>query len=210
MIILGIDTSSRAGSAALIEDGEIREEVAGEAGISFSRGLLAMVDSLLARHRLSLPSLSALAVACGPGSFTGIRIGLASAHGMALASGVPVVGVSTLEAIARVGGRDGEVVPVINAENGKVYHARFAVRGGNAKRITEDALGESSALPSDAPRVGAEWPAERIITRSVAAGAALCAGKWIREGRAPGRAPAVPNYVRQSAAEKNIMPPTEG
>lgn len=204
MMILGIDTSSKSGSAALVEGEEIREEIIAGPGISFSRGLLAMVDGLLARHGIPPRSLSAVAVARGPGSFTGIRIALATAQGISLASGVPLAGVDTLEAIVRAWGRDGMAAPVIDAGNGNAYHARFNVHNGHAERLSGDALSAAASLPGDIPRVGAAWPAEHIITRSVAAGAALCASRRFAGGLTPGWASAVPNYVQPGPAEKNV------
>jgi tRNA threonylcarbamoyladenosine biosynthesis protein TsaB len=113
MLILAFDTATDAATSALVDDGEVLGE-----RVSRAQTLLEDVDALLRQGGASPRSLDALAVGIGPGSFTGVRVGLATARGLALALGVPVAGVSTLDALAA--GAPG-AVPVIDARRREVF-----------------------------------------------------------------------------------------
>src|SRR5262245_52075822 len=100
---------------------------------SHARTLLPLIDAALAAAGVGLRQLDLLAVSIGPGSFTGLRIGLSVAKGLALATGLPVVGVPTLEAYAlHVGPRPGLICPVLDARKGEVYGAVFRWQGGES------------------------------------------------------------------------------
>ncbi|MFQ6110542.1 MAG: tRNA (adenosine(37)-N6)-threonylcarbamoyltransferase complex dimerization subunit type 1 TsaB [Nitrospinota bacterium] len=138
MILLALDTSTpRAGVALASEEGPLGE-LQSTSPLSHSRRILKMVDALLSALGLRLGEVEALACGLGPGSFTGLRIGLATAKGLALSLGVPLVGVSTLEAMASAAGSSGEVCPLIDAKKGEVFCARFRAEGGELMRLTED------------------------------------------------------------------------
>jgi tRNA threonylcarbamoyladenosine biosynthesis protein TsaB len=112
-VVLALDTATPAASVALLHDGEVVGE-----RLSTASTVLADADALLQAARLSARDLDALVLGTGPGSFTGLRIGLAGARGLALSLGLPVAGVSTLEALAAaVPG----AVPVLDARRGEVY-----------------------------------------------------------------------------------------
>jgi tRNA threonylcarbamoyladenosine biosynthesis protein TsaB len=113
MLILAFDTATDVATSALVSDGEVLGERA-----SIAVTLLEDVDALLRQAGAHTTELEGLAVGIGPGSFTGIRIGLATARGLALALGTPAAGVSTLEALAA--GAPG-AVPVIDARRGEVF-----------------------------------------------------------------------------------------
>jgi tRNA threonylcarbamoyladenosine biosynthesis protein TsaB len=113
MLILAFDTATDAATSALVRDGE----VLGERRSTAVR-VLADVDELLSEAGLSPTDVSALAVGTGPGSFTGVRIGLAVARGLALALAVPVAGVSTLAALAAGAP---EAVPVVDAKRNELF-----------------------------------------------------------------------------------------
>jgi tRNA threonylcarbamoyladenosine biosynthesis protein TsaB len=113
MLILAFDTATDVATSALVDDGEVLGE-----RVSRAQTLLEDVDALLRQGGATPRALDALAVGTGPGSFTGVRVGLATARGLALALGVPVAGVSTLDALAA--GAPG-AMPVIDARRREVF-----------------------------------------------------------------------------------------
>jgi tRNA threonylcarbamoyladenosine biosynthesis protein TsaB len=151
MRILGIDTAIPMASVALVEDGElIAEEIVskrcpkGTAGQPLGNHagiILPLIQALFEKTDSTIQKLAAIAVSIGPGSFTGLRIGLATAKGIAYESGIPLVGVSTLHAhAARVGHFDGLVGSVLDARKGEVYMALFSSHQTGVTRLTPDAL----------------------------------------------------------------------
>jgi tRNA threonylcarbamoyladenosine biosynthesis protein TsaB len=150
MMILGIDTATATASVALVEDGKLVGEEIRRAGKqsdrfpSEGRGnhaetLLPMVGTVLKKAGISLSDLSAFAVSIGPGSFTGLRIGLSTVKGLAYGWEVPVVGVPTLLAVAaRVTGWDGLVCPLLDARKKEVYAALFRKEAETLERLSED------------------------------------------------------------------------
>ncbi len=113
MLILAFDTATGRATSALVDDGELLGE-----RVSTTVTLLADLDALLRQAGAHVGDVQALAVGTGPGSFTGIRIGLAAARGLALALGIPVAGVSTLDALAAGGAG---ALPVIDAKRREVF-----------------------------------------------------------------------------------------
>ena len=153
MRILGIDTATADASVALIENRKlVAEEIqsktakSSDGKIAQPRGnhaeiVLPLIQSLLARAQTAAADLSGIAISIGPGSFTGLRIGLATAKGIAYACGLPLVGVSTLHAnAARVTGFDGIVCSLLDARKSEVYFALFRSNGEGLERLTEDAM----------------------------------------------------------------------
>ncbi len=139
MRILALETSAKAVSAAVTEDGRLLASAYQATGLTHSRTLMPMVEAMLANAELSLSECDAVAVARGPGSFTGIRIGVAAAKGLAFGADKPVVGVSTLEAMAwNVAFADGRVVCAMDARRGQIYNAVFQARGGTLSRLCPD------------------------------------------------------------------------
>jgi tRNA threonylcarbamoyladenosine biosynthesis protein TsaB len=130
MIIVSLDTSSAAGSAALLRDGVILGERAGDPSRTHGERLPAELMSLLDEHRIALGAISLFAVAIGPGSFTGLRVGIATIQGLALANDKLVTPVSTFEALAwRAGGSADAVATWIDAHRGEVFATLFASDG---------------------------------------------------------------------------------
>lgn len=131
-LFLGIDTSTPRGGIALVGGGVVRAEINFDGFVSPSRRLLASIHFVLDTTRVRLADLAGVAVTVGPGSFTGIRVGLATARGLALATGLPVVGVSTLAALAAAaGGSADQVAAWLDAGRGEVYAGSYRRAGEN-------------------------------------------------------------------------------
>ena len=153
MRILGIDTATSIASVALVEDGNsIAEELHDrrratieaatvQLGANHTEFILPSIQSLLDKTHTALSSLSGIAVTVGPGSFTGLRIGLATVKGLAYECGTPVVGVSTLHShAARVRNFSGLIVSLLDARKSEVYVAFFRRDGEDLRRMTGDAV----------------------------------------------------------------------
>jgi tRNA threonylcarbamoyladenosine biosynthesis protein TsaB len=130
MFILAVDTTTPSGSVALLRDGELLGEFDLESPSTHSARLLRSVDLLLQANSLEIQGIEAFAVAAGPGSFTGIRIGLSAVKALAFASGRVVAPVSTLEALAsKIASPPVRLAcPVLDAKKGEIYAALFEVR----------------------------------------------------------------------------------
>ena len=150
MKILALETSAKAVSAAVSEDGKILASGYQDTGLTHSRTLMPIVEHILKNTGLSLSDMDAIAVAAGPGSFTGIRIGVAAAKGLAFAAEKPAVGVSTLAAMARnVAFCDGLVVCAMDARRQQVYNALFEAKDGRLTRLTPDRAISLEALAEE-------------------------------------------------------------
>ena len=126
MHVLGIETATSIASVAIVNADQVISELEQPMRGSHARTLLPLIDAALAAAQFELGGLDLIAVSIGPGTFTGLRIGLSVAKGLALATGLPVVGVPTLEAYAhRAGVRPGLLCPVLDARKGEVYGAAF-------------------------------------------------------------------------------------
>ena len=228
MLILAFETSAKAASVALLEDGKLLGENYQNTGLTHSQTLLQMCEDLLASCGKTVKDITAVAVANGPGSFTGVRIGVAAAKGFAWGAELPCYGVSTLEAMAEsLGVYDGYVVPTMDARRNQTYTAIFRAEGGKLTRILEDSaisfaeLGEKLEncekpifLVGDGAvlcyntlegRVsGLVLPPEhRMHQRAV--GVALAAQKQITAGEIGDGASLTPNYLRLSQAERERL-----
>jgi tRNA threonylcarbamoyladenosine biosynthesis protein TsaB len=150
MRILGLDTSISVASVAISEDGRlVAEDFYPRKGSAEGSGaksnhaeiILPLVESVLRRAGIGLSDVGGIAVSIGPGSFTGVRIGLSTVKGLAYGTGMPAVGISTLQAIAaRIAGFEGMVCPILDARKGEVYAAVFRTHGNRLERLTQDAL----------------------------------------------------------------------
>ena len=139
MKILALETSAKAVSAAVSEDGKILCSGYQDTGLTHSRTLMPIVEHILKNTGLTVADMDAIAVAAGPGSFTGIRIGVSAAKGLAFAADKPAIGVSTLAAMARnVAFCDGLVVCAMDARRQQIYNALFEARDGVLTRLTPD------------------------------------------------------------------------
>ena len=135
MLILGVDTSGKDGSIALVEfeQGNLRtlERVPLEGG-TFSAQLVPQISELLQRHRVGKGDIDAFAVASGPGSFTGLRVGLAAIKALAEVLQKPIAAVPLLEAVAGSSGIDGNVLAALDAGRGEVFVAGVYTSGTRA------------------------------------------------------------------------------
>ena len=139
MKILALETSAKAVSAAVTEDGRVLASGYQDTGLTHSRTLMPIVEHIMKNAEITMAEISAVAVAVGPGSFTGIRIGVSAAKGLAFAASIPAVGVSTLAAMARNAAfADGLVVCAMDARRQQVYNALFEAKDGRLTRLTED------------------------------------------------------------------------
>ncbi len=139
MLIMAFESSAKAASVALVQDGRLISQYSQCSGLTHSRTLLPMAEDMLKNAEMSLKDVDCFAVAQGPGSFTGIRIGVSTVKGLAWASNKPCVGVSTLEAMAWHGlSAGGYICPVMDARRNQVYNALFRMEKGRPERLCED------------------------------------------------------------------------
>ena len=141
MKTLALDTGTPFASAAVTENGRLLASVTVRSGNSHSEILLPAVEEMLRSSRLSPSEINLFALAVGPGSFTGVRIGASTLKGLAFGSGKPCIGVSSPEALAEnFRGMNGILCPVIDARRDRMYNALFAGRDGEILRLTPDRL----------------------------------------------------------------------
>lgn len=228
MLILAFETSAKAASVALHDGQKLLAESYQNTGMTHSQTLMAMAEDALRQCGKSAQDVTAVAVAEGPGSFTGVRIGVAAAKGFAWGRELPCYGISTLEAMAEsLGIYQGYVCPVMDARRAQVYNALLYVNHGAITRVTEDRaialseLGEElknlaepvflvgdgsnlcyNTLSKEVPNLVLP-PEHRMHQRAV--GVALLAARQAAEGAAPGGAELIPNYLRLSQAEREKL-----
>lgn len=145
MLTLAFESSAKAASVALVRDGKLISQYSQCSGLTHSRTLLPMAEDMLKNAELGLDKVDVFAVAYGPGSFTGIRIGVSTVKGLAWATEKPCVGVSTLEAMSWHGlAAGGYICPVMDARRSQVYNGLFIIEGEKPIRLCED---RAIALP---------------------------------------------------------------
>ena len=228
MLILAFETSAKAASTALLEDGKLLGESYQNTGLTHSQTLMVMAEDMLKAAGKTVENIGAVAVAEGPGSFTGVRIGVAAAKGFAWGQELPCYGVSTLEAMAEtLGIWQGYICPVMDARRSQVYNALFYVNQGIITRVKEDRAIALAALKADLEQIdgpiylvgdGAVLtyktlapeipnlilpPEHRMHQRAV--GVALLAAKKIDAGEPGDGNGLTPNYLRLSQAERERL-----
>lgn len=191
MLILALESSAKAASVALMEDENLIAQYSQCSGLTHSRTLLPMLEDMLKNTEKKIADVDLIAVAHGPGSFTGIRIGVSTVKGLAWAAQKSCVGVSTLEAMAWHGVSTGGLIcPVMDARRSQVYNALFETDAARPKRLTEDRAISLSELAQELRADGRE-------PLLVGDGAGLTYDYLTKEGIACRIAPA--NLVYQSA-----------
>ena len=222
MLLLAFETSAKAASVALFDGNTLLAEQYQNTGLTHSQTLLVMAQDVLKQCGKTPQDVQAVAVANGPGSFTGVRIGVAAAKGFAWGGEVPIYGVSTLEAMALgLGISEGYVCPVMDARRNQVYNALFYVNQGALTRQTPDRaialedlqkelqilekpiflVGDGSVLcyntlQKDVPNLILP-PEFKMHQRAVGVGLAA-----LQQTSADDPATLAPNYLRLSQAER--------
>lgn len=204
--ILAIDTTSECGSLALADGTRLLEEIPLRSSDGFAHVLFGEIEALLARHGLRLGDIACFAVTSGPGAFTGVRVGLTAAKGLAEATERKVVAVSNLEALAYFGTMPLRA-PVIDARRGDIFGA---VYDADLKLVQNEAVMPFddwlATLPQGVEIVthGYHAVTDRQVTKAPSALASaiahIAAGKFAR-GLAQDPAGVDANYVRRSDAE---------
>ena len=228
MLILAFETSAKAASVALMDGTKLRGESYQNTGLTHSQTLMVMAEDVLKQCGKTAQDVEAVAVAEGPGSFTGVRIGVAAAKGFAWGKEIPCYGVSTLEAMAEsLGIYEGYVCPAMDARRSQVYNALFYVNRGEIERYREDRaialadlkedlehldgpiylVGDGATLTYNTLKDSVEElilpPEHRMHQRAVGVG--LVAARMAAEGLAPSGGELTPNYLRLSQAEREKL-----
>jgi tRNA threonylcarbamoyladenosine biosynthesis protein TsaB len=218
MLLLVADTSGRHGSVALARAGsdsrdvEVIEEVP-LAGGTFSSELVPQIAALLSRHGFSKTQLDAFVVVAGPGSFTGLRVGLAAIKALAEILHKPIAAVSLLEVVALASCAQGRVVAALDGGRGEVYVGEYVVAGETAQRVREQVvsknemlrLAESAVLVTPDENLAAAaravaCPVMGVAVPSVAAIARLGVSK-LQAGLTVSPEQLEANYIRRTDAE---------
>ncbi len=205
-LILAIDTTGEFGSLALSHDGRLLEEPTLHSPEGFGQVLFDHIDRLLKRHGFSVQQVDCFAAASGPGSFTGVRVGLAAAKGLAEACGRPMVAVSNLKAIAWHGLADLRA-PFVDARRGEIYGAVYSslLEPVNDERVMKfpawrETLPDGVEFLTVDPALFATVSA-RVVPRALSGAIAAIAGRDLERGAAVDPAAVEANYVRRSDAE---------
>lgn len=225
---MALETSAKACSVALCEEERLIAQSYQNCGLTHSRTLMPQCEGLLQNCGVSLAQIDVIAVAAGPGSFTGLRIGVATAKGLAWPGDKPCAGVSTLEAMAWTASHMGEeLCPVMDARRSQVYNARFTSEGGRPHRLTEDraiSLDDLAAELEERNREqflvgdGAEMCYNALRERGLSVrlapehlrfqsawGVARAGLEAAREGKLISASELVPSYHRLSQAERERL-----
>jgi tRNA threonylcarbamoyladenosine biosynthesis protein TsaB len=216
MLILGVDTSGKNGSIGLVECGDRNSralDVVPLEGGTFSAQLIPQISELLTRHGLGRSQIHAIAAVSGPGSFTGLRVGLAAVKALAEVWGKPVAAVSMLELIARAGGVQGNVIAALDAGRREIYCAEYAISAVDARLLSQELLTReqfltrSSGLPVITPQAalgellhGRNSELVEIVAPKADSAARLGFEK-IRAGGTVSADALDANYIRRSDAE---------
>ena len=215
MKLLAISTSDQIASVALLCDGILTDDRECDRTKNHSETLLPAVDELLAAHRLTLNKIDAFAADIGPGSFTGIRIGISTMNAISLALKKPLYGIDSLTALAARTNADGSICPILDARNGNGYASLFygkTLKRGPEAIVIDEFLKE---IPADTLFIGsgALLHRESILrlthTSSFleegntvsASGVALAAWDLIEAGE-KGMSVLTPLYIRPSQVER--------
>lgn len=223
MLILALDTTSRIASAALCRDGDILAECEKDSQMNHSKTILPLVEQMLKDKQIKMSEIDVFAAAVGPGSFTGVRIGIAAIKGYAWALQKPCAGVSTLKAAAYSAiDHEGTLCAVVKARADEFFYAIYENKNGTLKTIFEDAVESAAEILEKLS--GFKTPvtlcgdgAEDFLTfcekkeglkvsdsgcRQNARAVALCADLLAKENKLISANELTPSYLRLSQAEQ--------
>lgn len=177
MMILSIDTATPSASVAFVDDGRILAECLLTGQKNHSERLLQIIDTLFDWTGISRESIDCIAVSIGPGSFTGLRVGISTAQGLAFALDKPLTGVPSLEVVASQTTGDGLVSPMIDARKQQVYASLYRRTGSVLEQVKQatvcDPVAWVQSLPEPALLIGAAVYYGRIAACSAAKGCTL-------------------------------------
>ena len=228
MLLLAFETTAKSCSVAVHDGEKLLAESYQNSGLTHSQTLMVMAEDLLKVCGKSAADVTHLAVAAGPGSFTGVRIGVSAAKGFAWGAELPVCGVSTLEAMARsLGAWQGHICACMDARRNQVYNAIFLVENGELTRMSEDRAIALSELKEELQHIdgpiflvgdGAALAYKHLSAEveelilppehrqhQRASGVALAALDAIARGENADGAALQPNYLRLSQAERERL-----
>jgi len=189
MLILSFDTTNEHGGVGIYRDTECLAEMANPGGTNYSVSLFDMVDRMLAEARLQLGDIDLLAVANGPGSFTGIRVGLAAGQGWAKALGRPARGVSVLEAMVEAATADRDIaLPLLDARRGEFYLCPFRRTDAGGPESGGDLLRGGDSLGYSAAAEGMAMKPDQI---------GLCVRQLAGNGRSGDAPPSMCCVIRE-------------
>lgn len=229
MKILALECSAGPASVAIVEDGKIIGSSYTNVKLTHSQTLLPMVSDLLKASRLDIGDIGGIAIAAGPGSFTGIRIGISVAKGIAAAKKLPCVPVSTLGAMAEMFcGQAGFICAVMDARCNQLYNAIFEVNGDTVNRLCEDRALMCDELTDEIKVLATKgkpvivcgdgtdlflkytedidnvFPAPQHLKFQNAVGVAMCGAKALLNGDGVSPEKLLPVYLRLPQAEREL------
>ena len=233
MLLLALDSTAVAASVCLMEDGVILAESYQNTKQTHSQTLMPMVQFVLQCARRRVDDLDLLAVSAGPGSFTGVRIGISCVKGLAFPKNIPCCGVSVLQAMAEnLAHMDAVACAVMDARCRQVYQAFFRVKNGEVTRLCEDRAitltqlredlekrGGSFVLVGDGANLCMQAPelaglslqlAPEPLRMQRASGVALAATKAVKEGKTVSAEELLPVYLRLPQAQRELKKRMEG
>lgn len=226
MRILALDSSGLVATVAIVEEGQTLAEYTVNYKKTHSQTLLPMLDEVVKMIELDLDTIDAIAVAGGPGSFTGLRIGSATAKGLGLALGKPLIHIPTLDGLAyNLYGNKGLICPIMDARRNQVYTGIYRFEGEEFKVVEEQMAISVSELieklnqyEEEVTFLGDGVPVYRVtiteglskthyfapahMNRQRAAAVATLAIKYYQEGKVESATEHRPDYLRLSQAER--------
>lgn len=228
MKILALETSAKSVSTAVTENGVVLASTYQNTGLTHSRTLMPLVDGMLHAAGLTIQDMDVIAVAQGPGSFTGLRIGVSAAKGLAWTLDVPCCGVSTLLAMAQnLRHMDCDIICAMDARRKQVYNAVFRAKDGQLERLSQDraisleelaaelrASSTKKVVVGDGAKLCYQYLQEQgipckmapaMLQMQNAMGVALAAEELVAEGKTVSARDLVPVYLRLSQAERERL-----
>ncbi len=221
MKILAFDTTAKAVTAAICEDEKLLSSYFAELpGVHTTETLLPAIELMLKNANLTLDDIGLIAISAGPGSFTGVRIGVATAKGLAFGRDLPCAGVSSLESLAtNLRDRDAYVCAAMDARRNQLYYAIFKAKDGALTRLCDDTADSADAAAALAVKLGitdiicigdgaeiaanamndadikTKYPSATVL-RQNAYGTAVCGLEAYKEGKAIAESELLPIYLR--------------